>query len=279
MSDKSDIFKEAELKGVKNIILIASGKGGVGKSTVASSLAIAFSHEGYKTGLLDADLYGPSIPILFDIEKERPQVRKEEDKDIMIPVNKYGVKIMSIGFLMSHDDAVIWRGPMASNALNQLLTLTDWGELDYLIVDMPPGTGDINITLAQKLKRAQAIIVITPQKLAISDGLKAANMFLNKNLNISMLGVAENMSYFVPAKHPDEKYYVFGSGGGKQLAERTHTELLAQIPMIQDVCELTDKGQNLFQSENELLIDAFQSFATKIVEKTMKEEKGSMKNE
>jgi len=279
MSDKSDIFKEAELKGVKNIILIASGKGGVGKSTVASSLAIAFSREGYKTGLLDADLYGPSIPILFDIEKERPQVRKEEDKDIMIPVNKYGVKIMSIGFLMSSDDAVIWHGPIASKALNQLLTLTDWGELDYLIVDMPPGTGDINITLAQKLKRAQAIIVITPQKLAISDGLKAANMFLNKNLNISMLGVAENMSYFVPAKHPDEKYYVFGSGGGKQLAERTQTELLAQIPMIQDVCELTDKGQNLFQSENELLIDAFQSFATKIVEKTMKEEKGSMKNE
>jgi ATP-binding protein involved in chromosome partitioning len=272
MSDKSDIFKEAELKGVKNIILIASGKGGVGKSTVASSLAIAFSREGYKTGLLDADLYGPSIPILFDIEKERTQVRKEEDKDIMIPVSKYGVKIMSIGFLMSSEDAVIWRGPMASNALNQLLTLTDWGELDYLIVDMPPGTGDINITLAQKLKRAQGIIVITPQKLAISDGLKAANMFLNENLNISMLGVAENMSYFVPAKHPDEKYYVFGSGGGKQLAERTHTELLAQIPMIQDVCELTDKGKNLFHSENELLINSFRSFAAKIVGKTMKKE-------
>src|SRR6056297_2023917 len=210
MGKQTNVQDEIKLDNVKHTLLISSGKGGVGKSTVAANLAISLSREGYKVGLLDADLYGPSIPILFDIEGEHPKAKKQGDDDIMIPIEKYGVKIMSIGFLMNKEDAVIWRGPMASNALHQLITYTDWGELDYLVVDMPPGTGDINITLAQKIKKGQAIVVVTPQKLAIADGRKAANMFLNKNLNISLIGIAENMSCFIPTKHPDEKYFLFG---------------------------------------------------------------------
>src|SRR6056297_3577079 len=235
MSKQNQAFEQVDLPGVKNIILVASGKGGVGKSTVASNLAISYARAGYATGLLDADLYGPSVPILFGIEGDRPGVKQENDQDIMIPVEKYGVKIMSIGFLMNSQDPVIWRGPMASNALTQLITSTEWGELEYLIVDMPPGTGDIIITLAQKLRRAMGLVVITPQKLAVSDGLKAANMFLNKKLHIPLLGVVENMSWFVPRKLPDEKYYLFGNGGGQQLAEKTQSSLLAQIHLVQDV--------------------------------------------
>jgi ATP-binding protein involved in chromosome partitioning len=261
MSNQNKGMEKIDLPGVKNVILIASGKGGVGKSTVASNLAISFAREGYRTGLLDADLYGPSVPILFGIENERPGLRKEEDNDIMIPIEKYGVKIMSIGFLMEQKDAVIWRGPMASNALTQLLTFTDWGDLDYLVIDMPPGTGDINITLAQKLKNAMGVVVITPQKLAYSDGLKAANMFKNKALNIPVLGVVENMSYFIPVKHPEEKYYVFGNGGGEKLAENLKVPLLGEIPLIQDVSDSTDKGKNMFDSGNEMFIEVFKDLS------------------
>lgn len=265
---KNNVMQQVKLDGVKNILMVASGKGGVGKSTVASNLAMSLSRQGYKTGLLDADLYGPSVPILFGIEKERPEARREGEKDIMIPIEKHGVKVMSIGFLMSQQDAVIWRGPMASNALTQILTDTAWGELDYLIIDMPPGTGDINITLAQKLKQASALVVITPQKLAVSDGVKAANMFLHKALKIPVLGVIENMSYFVPLQHPEEKYYLFGQGGGRQLAEQTHTQLLGEIPLVQDVSEHTDKGENLLENGNELFINVFSDLAKRIVEQT-----------
>ncbi len=261
MSNQNKVMEKVELPGVKNVILIASGKGGVGKSTVASNLAISFAREGYRTGLLDADLYGPSVPILFGIENERPGLRKEEDTDIMIPIEKYGVKIMSIGFLMEQKDAVIWRGPMASNALTQLLTFTDWNDLDYLVIDMPPGTGDINITLAQKLKNAMGVVVITPQKLAFSDGLKASSMFKNKALNIPVLGVVENMSYFIPVKHPEEKYYVFGNGGGEKLAENLKVPLLGEIPLIQDVSDSTDKGKNMFDSGNEMFIEVFKDLS------------------
>ena len=267
MSKQNNVQDEIKLDNIKHTLLISSGKGGVGKSTVAANLAISLSREGYKVGLLDADLYGPSIPILFDIEGEHPKAKKQGDDDIMIPIEKYGVKIMSIGFLMNKEDAVIWRGPMASNALSQLITYTDWGELDYLIVDMPPGTGDINITLAQKLKQSKAIVVISPQRLAVSDGLKAANMFLHKSLNIPLVGVVENMSYFTPVKHPEEKYYLFGSGGGEQLAEKLQSELLAQIPLIQDVSEYTDKGQSLFESGNELLQKPFEDLANTLMDK------------
>jgi len=267
MSKQNQALEQLDLPGVQNIILVASGKGGVGKSTVASNLALAYAREGYRTGLLDADLYGPSVPILFGIEGDRPGVKQENDQDIMIPVEKYGVKIMSIGFLMNSQDPVIWRGPMASNALTQLITSTEWGELEYLIVDMPPGTGDIIITLAQKLRRAMGLVVITPQKLAVSDGLKAANMFLNKKLHIPLLGVVENMSWFVPRKHPDEKYYLFGNGGGQQLAEKTQSSLLAQIPLVQDVSESMDQGRNLFENGNERMVEAFSDLASSIREK------------
>ena len=268
MSKQNNVNQQIELKGVKNILLIASGKGGVGKSTVAANLAVALSREGYKTGLMDADLYGPSIPIMFGIENERPEARKEGEKDIMLPVEKYGVKIMSVGFLMDAQSAVIWRGPMASNALTQLLTDTEWNDLDYLVIDMPPGTGDISITLAQKVKRAQSMIVITPQRLAVSDGLKASNMFLHEKLNIGVLGIIENMSYFIPAKHPDEKYYVFGNGGGHQLASQLQKPLLGEIPLVQDVSENADQGKNLFETGNELMVEAFNSLAGKVIELT-----------
>lgn len=268
MSKQNNVNQQIELKGVKNILLIASGKGGVGKSTVAANLAVALSREGYKTGLMDADLYGPSIPIMFGIENERPEARKEGEKDIMLPVEKYGVKIMSVGFLMDAQSAVIWRGPMASNALTQLLTDTEWNDLDYLVIDMPPGTGDISITLAQKVKRAQSMIVITPQRLAVSDGLKASNMFLHEKLNIGVLGIIENMSYFIPAKHPDEKYYVFGNGGGHQLASQLQKPLLGEIPLVQDVSENADQGKNLFETGNELMVEAFNSLTGKVAELT-----------
>ena len=267
MTQKNQALEQVDLPGVKNIILVASGKGGVGKSTVAANLALAYAREGFQTGLLDADLYGPSVPILFGIENERPGVKQENNQDIMIPVQKYGVKIMSIGFLMNSQDPVIWRGPMASNALTQLITSTEWGELEYLIVDMPPGTGDIIITLAQKLRKAMGLVVITPQKLAVSDGLKAANMFRNEKLHIPLLGVVENMSHFVPLQHPDEKYHLFGSGGGKQLADKTQSSLLAQIPLVQDVSENMDKGKNLLEHGNEKMIEAFLNLANAIRDK------------
>ncbi len=268
MSKKNTALEQVDLPGVQNIILVASGKGGVGKSTVATNLAVSYAREGFRTGLLDADLYGPSIPILFGIENQQPEVKQEGEQDIMIPIEKYGVHIMSIGFLMKSQDPVIWRGPMASNALSQLLTSTEWGDLDYLIIDMPPGTGDISITLAQKLKGAMGLVVITPQKLAVADGLKATNMFLNEKLNIPVLGVVENMSYFVPKQHPDEKYYVFGSGGGQKLAEQTQTPLLGQIPLVQDVSESSDHGRNIFLENNELMINAFQELGYALRQQT-----------
>ncbi len=268
MSQQNKALEQVELPGVENIILVASGKGGVGKSTVASNLAITYASQGYQTALLDADLYGPSIPILFGLENQQPGVKKVDEQDIMVPLESYGVRIMSIGFLMNSQDPVIWRGPMASNALTQLLTTTEWGRLDYLIVDMPPGTGDIIITLAQKLRQAMGLVVITPQKLAVSDGLKAANMFLNKKLSIPLLGVVENMSYFVPKKHPDEKYDVFGSGGGNELAAKTQSPLLAQIPLVQDVSESMDQGKNLLESDNGMMKEAFSSLAEAITRQT-----------
>lgn len=267
MGKENTALKEIKLDNVKHTLLISSGKGGVGKSTIAANLAMSLSRQGYKTGLLDADLYGPSIPMLFDIEDEQPGTTKRDNQDLMIPIEKYGVKIMSIGFLMNKNDPVIWRGPMASNALNQLITSSDWGELDYLIVDMPPGTGDINITLAQKLKQSKAMVVISPQKLAVADGLKAANMFLHKSLNIPLIGITENMSYFVPVKHPEEKYYLFGSGGGKNLAEKLESDLLAQIPLLQDIGEYTDNNKSLFNSDNEMLKKPFEDLANTIIQK------------
>jgi ATP-binding protein involved in chromosome partitioning len=252
------------LEHVKNIVLVASGKGGVGKSTVATNLAVALSREGHATGILDADLYGPSIPLALGMEGQYPVVEKVDEKDSITPLINYGVKVMSLGFLMKKEDAIIWRGPMASNALTQLLENTLWGELEFLIIDMPPGTGDICITLAQKLPNAKALIVVTPQQMAIADGRKAANMFKANGIDIEVLGVVENMSWFTPEKHPDEKYLLFGKGGGKQLAKELGVPLLAEIPLVSDVCELGDTGKTIFASSNSLIVNAFEELVNKI---------------
>ncbi len=256
------------LPDVGNIILVASGKGGVGKSTVAANLAVTFARNGLSAGILDADLYGPSIPIQLGLEDKQAGIIKIKDKDMMEPAINYGVKVISLAFLMKKEDAIIWRGPMASNALTQLIEQTYWGKLDYLIIDMPPGTGDIAITLAQKLPRAKAVVVITPQKLAMADGLKAGNMFSAKGIHIPVLGVIENMSCFVPEKHPDEKYYLFGTGGGQQLADMLGVPLLAQIPMVADVSELGDSGKTVFASSNAIISEAYEKLANKIMIET-----------
>ncbi|MBI9063978.1 MAG: Mrp/NBP35 family ATP-binding protein [Marinilabiliaceae bacterium] len=252
------------LPNVKNIILVASGKGGVGKTTVASNLAVTLSRDGYKTGLLDADLYGPSVPLSLGLEGQRAIASHEDNKEVFNPIERFGIKVMSLGFLMKKEDAVIWRGPMASNALSQLLENTRWGELDFLVIDMPPGTADISITLTQKLPQSKAIIVITPQQVALADGRKAASMFTSTNINIPILGVVENMSYFVPENHPEEKYLLFGKGGGQQLANEFKVPLLAQIPLVSDVCELGDSGKTVFASSNKIIVNAFQDLSGKI---------------
>jgi ATP-binding protein involved in chromosome partitioning len=214
----SQLFEKIPMEGVKNIIVVASGKGGVGKSTVAANLAIAFARDGYKTALVDADIYGPSIPRMFGIEDAKPEVTAFGDKQMMFPIEKFGVKIMSIGFFVERSQSLIWRGPMAANAVTQLFENTEWGDIDYMFIDFPPGTGDIQLTTLQKLNLTGAIIVTTPQEIALNDARKATSMFTNPDLKVPVLGIIENMSWFTPEQHPNEKYYLFGKGGGHKLA-------------------------------------------------------------
>ena len=263
IKDKNGNMSEL-LPNIKNIILVASGKGGVGKTTVAVNLAVELARQGFRTGLFDADIYGPSVPLNLGIADAKAEVVPEGDKSKITPVVKYGIKVMSLGFLMKKEDAVIWRGPMASKALTQLVEDTEWGELDYLIFDLPPGTGDVAITLSQKLPQAKALIVITPQQVAVADGRKAARMFTTQGVKIPILGIIENMSYFVPEKHPDEKYFLFGQGGGEQLAKEMNCPLLAQVPLVSDVCELSDTGKTIFASSNKIIVEVFQKLAQKI---------------
>lgn len=230
------------LPGVKNIIGISSGKGGVGKSTVAANLAIALSAKGYKVGLLDADIFGPSMPKMFGVEDEQLYMVNQEGRDWIEPVVKYGVKMLSIGFVVDKDKAVMWRGGMASNALRQLITDAWWGDLDYFLIDMPPGTSDIHLTLVQTLAMNGVIVVSTPQQVALADARKGIEMFRNDKINVPILGIVENMAWFSPAPHPDEKYYIFGNGGGVKLAKELDVELLAQIPLVADICEKADIG-------------------------------------
>lgn len=227
------------LPGVKNVVLVASGKGGVGKSTVAANLAVALAQTGAKVGLMDADIYGPSVPIMFGINGRRPDMKGEK----IIPIEKYGVKLLSIGLLIDEQQAIVWRGPMASNALRQFFTDVSWGELDYLLIDLPPGTGDIHLTIAQLLEVGGAVLVTTPQQVAVADARKAAAMFNMASINIPLLGVIENMSWFTPLSHADERYFIFGKGGGKQLAEAFQVPLLGQIPLVQGIAEAADQGQ------------------------------------
>ncbi len=230
------------LAGVKNIIGVSSGKGGVGKSTVASNLAVALARQGYKVGLLDADIFGPSVPKMFGVEDEEIYVHPVDGKNLIIPAEKYGVKILSIGFVVDKDKAVLWRGAMASNALKQLICEAEWGELDYFIIDMPPGTSDIHLTLVQTLALTGAIVVTTPQEVALADARKGISMFVGEQVGVPVLGIVENMSWFTPAAHPDEKYFIFGKDGGKNLAEALGVDLLGQIPLVAGICKGGDDG-------------------------------------
>jgi ATP-binding protein involved in chromosome partitioning len=230
------------LKGVKNIIAVVSGKGGVGKSTVSANLAVALSELGAKVGLLDADIYGPSVPLMFDLVNARPTAREEEGRTILEPVVQYGIKLLSIGFFVDPSKALVWRGPVASNYLTQMLTGGDWGELDYLIIDMPPGTGDIHLTLVQTVPVTGVAIVTTPQEVALADARKAVNMFTTESIKVPVLGIIENMAWFTPAELPENKYYIFGKEGGKRLADEAGVPLLGQIPLVQGICESGDSG-------------------------------------
>ncbi|MCQ2176931.1 MAG: Mrp/NBP35 family ATP-binding protein [Bacteroidales bacterium] len=232
----------AQLDNVKHIIGIASGKGGVGKSTVAVNLACALARLGYKVGLADADVYGPSVPTMTDTEGMQPAAVQEGTQELIVPMEKYGVKWMSIGYFADRGQALIWRGPMACNALKQMILQVKWGELDFLLIDMPPGTGDIHISLVQEIPMECAIIVTTPQNVALCDVEKGVNMFRNKNVNRRILGLVENMAWFTPAEHPQEKYYIFGKDGGKRMAENTGIDLLASIPLVQSIRESGDNG-------------------------------------
>jgi len=242
-SSQQTISKENVLPGVKNIVLVASGKGGVGKSTIAVNLAISLAKTGAKVGLIDADIYGPSIPIMFELMGQQPEVIEKDNVTKIIPFTKYGVKLISIGFFVEPEKALVWRGPMASNALKQLFTDVVWGELDYLIIDTPPGTGDIHLTLVQTLPIAGVAIVTTPQEVAMADARKAINMYRTEGINVPVLGLIENMSFFTPAELPENKYYIFGKNGGSRLAEEMKTVLLGQIPLVQSICESGDSGK------------------------------------
>ena len=234
--------QENPLPGVKNIIGVSSGKGGVGKSTIAANLAVALAQLGYKVGLLDADIFGPSTPKMFGVESAQLYMEKVNGRDMILPIEKYGVKLLSIGFLVDPDKAVLWRGGMASNALKQLITEANWGELDYFVIDMPPGTSDIHLTLVQTLAITGAIVVSTPQEVALADARKGISMFQSDQVNVPILGLVENMSWFTPAAHPDKQYFIFGKDGGKNLAEKLQVPLLGQIPLVASICRGGDDG-------------------------------------
>ena len=251
------------LPDVKNIIAVASGKGGVGKSTVTSNLAISLAKTGAKVGLIDADIFGPSIPVMFNTESAKPGVVKANGKNMIIPVEQYGVKLLSIGYLAPPENAVVWRGPMASSALRQFLSDTDWGELDYLLIDLPPGTSDIHLTLVQTVPVTGAVVVTTPQKVALADAQKGVSMFRQKQINVPVLGIVENMAYFTPAELPENKYYIFGKDGGKVLARRYEVPFLGEIPLVQSIRESGDEGQPIVMSDD-VAADAFNNIAAEL---------------
>lgn len=269
----SELFEKIPMEGVKNIIVVASGKGGVGKSTVAANLAIGLAREGYKTAIVDADIYGPSIPRMFGIEDAQPDIAAFGDKEMIFPVEKMGVKIMSIGFFIDRNQSLIWRGPMAAGAITQLFENTQWDEIDFMIVDFPPGTGDIQLTTIQRLSITGAIIVTTPQEIALNDARKATSMFTNKDLKVPVLGIIENMSWFTPEKHPDEKYYVFGKGGGHKIALEFDTFLLGQIPLVMQVGEAAEQGLSVFSQSSREVAEVFEKITKLIISKTISKEK------
>lgn len=246
---------------VKNIIAVASGKGGVGKSTVSTNLAIALANEGAKVGLMDADIYGPSVPMMMGVQGERPMMRDVNGKGMIEPMERFGVKFMSIGLLVDEKQAVIWRGPMATSALRQFVSDVYWDELDYLIIDLPPGTGDIHLTLVQTIPITGAVIVTTPQNVAMADAKKAMMMFNNAHIKVPILGVVENMAYFTPAELPENKYYIFGQGGGRNLAEQFEVPFLGEVPIVQSIREGGDKGFPAVLNDEPIAKEAFTNIA------------------
>lgn len=262
--------KEKPLKKIKNIVAVASGKGGVGKSTVTANLAVSLAKMGFKVGILDTDVYGPSIPIMFGTQSERPRATKEGDKTMIIPVEAYGVKNMSIGYFAQPGQAVIWRGSMANSAINQMVFDTNWGDLDFLLIDLPPGTGDIQLSVMQTLPVTGAVVVTTPQNVAIADVKKSIDMFKNPTINVPVLGIVENMSYFTPEECPENKYYIFGKGGGKHLAEELGVAFLGGLPLVQSVREAGDVGRPSAMQENTSIQQAFEEMTKNVVEETVK---------
>jgi ATP-binding protein involved in chromosome partitioning len=253
--------------GVKNIIAVASGKGGVGKSTVAANLALGLAQSGAKVGLVDADIYGPSIPMMFGLEGAKPQTSQTADgKTHIQPITKYGIQLLSIGFFTDPNQPVPWRGPMASTAVTQLLNDADWGELDYLVIDLPPGTGDIHITLTQKFPIAGALIVTTPQQVALADARKGIGMFMMNSINVPVLGVVENMSYFTPAELPNNKYYIFGTGGGQALATEFNLPFLGEIPLVKSISDAGDAGKPIILDPENPMAAAFSTLATRVAQ-------------
>ncbi|MBL1232707.1 MAG: Mrp/NBP35 family ATP-binding protein [Flavobacteriales bacterium] len=275
--DIQPIKKEADmpkqnkvLPNVKNIIAIASGKGGVGKSTITANLAVALAKKGYKVGLVDADIYGPSMPMMFDVEEEKPMPVEINGRNLIQPIESHGVKLLSIGFFANTDQAVVWRGPMATRALTQLFTEANWDELDYMLIDLPPGTGDIHLSLVQTVPVTGAIIVSTPQNVALIDARKAVGMFKLEQINVPVLGFIENMSYFTPTELPENKYYIFGKEGVKNLAEKFNLPLLGEIPLVQSVREAGDAGRPAVMQENTPQSKAFMDFADNVIKEVEK---------
>jgi len=259
-----------EIPNIKNIIAIASGKGGVGKSTITSNTAITLAKMGFNVGVLDADVYGPSQHIMFDVEKAKPLSVQVEGRSKMQPVENYGVKLLSLGFFTNPDQAVIWRGPMASKALNQLIFDADWGELDFLLIDLPPGTGDVHLSIVQALPISGAVVVSTPQNIALADAKKGVAMFQQENINVPVLGIIENMAYFTPEELPDNKYYIFGKDGAKNLADDINTKFLGEIPLVQSIRESGDVGHPVALQEGTVLEKSFNDITKEMVSELLK---------
>jgi len=268
-SPEKNEIKGKSIPGIKNIIAVASGKGGVGKSTVTANLAVTLAKMGFAVGILDADIYGPSMPIMFDVEMEKPISINVDGKSKMKPVENYGVKMLSIGFFTAPSQAVIWRGPMASKALNQMIFDADWGELDFMLIDLPPGTGDIHLSIMQSLPITGAVVVSTPQAVALADAKKGVSMFLSESINVPVLGIIENMAYFTPDELPDNKYYIFGKEGAKNLAEDLEVPFLGEVPLVQSIREAGDFGRPAAMQTASVIETVFEEITRNVVQEVV----------
>jgi ATP-binding protein involved in chromosome partitioning len=267
--ENPNLIRGKQIPGISNIIAVASGKGGVGKSTITANLAVTLAKMGFKVGVLDADIYGPSMPIMFDVENSKPISVEVDGKSKMQPVSSYGVEILSIGFFTKPDQAVIWRGPMAAKALNQMIFDANWGELDFMLIDLPPGTGDIHLSIMQSLPITGAVVVSTPQAVALADAKKGVSMFMSESINVPVLGIIENMAYFTPEELPENKYYIFGKEGAKNLAEDLQVPLLGEVPLVQSIREAGDYGRPAALQTASVLEGVFENITRNVVQETV----------